>query len=50
MVSLPVKKGGLAIPIFSAIADHEFANFRIAQGRIQDLVNGGFRQTSAYII
>ena len=30
LLSLPVKKGGLAIPIFSTMADFEFANSRAA--------------------
>ena len=30
LLSLTVKKGGLAITIFSAVADHEFTNSRIA--------------------
>jgi hypothetical protein len=30
LLSLPVKKGGLAIPIFSNIAEFEFANSRLA--------------------
>ena len=30
LLSLPVKKGGLAIPIFSNVAEFEFANSRLA--------------------
>ena len=30
LLSLPVKEGGLAIPIFSTMADFKFANFRAA--------------------
>ena len=30
LLSLPVKKGGLAIPIYTTMADFEFANFRAA--------------------
>ena len=37
LLSLPVKRGGLAIPIFSAVADHEFANSRIATEQLVEM-------------
>ena len=37
LLSLPVKRGGLGIPIFSAVADHEFANSRIATEQLVEM-------------
>ena len=39
LLSLRVKKGGLAIPIFSAVADLEFANSRAAIEKLVEHIN-----------
>ena len=39
LLSLPVKKGGLALPIFSVTADLEFANSRAATGQLVGHIN-----------
>ena len=39
LLSLPAKKGGLAIPIFSAVADNEFANSRAATEQLIEQIS-----------
>ena len=39
LISLPVKKGGLAIPIFSSIAELEFSNSRAATDQLIKHIN-----------
>ncbi len=39
LLSLPVKKGGLAIPIFSAVADLEFGNAHAATEQLVEHIN-----------
>ena len=38
LLSLPVKKGGLAIPIFSTMADFKFANSRAATEQLVEII------------